>query len=148
MPDVMDFIFPKAQPDDPEAYEEGEKLPPSWSFENDKEVQDEIEEYVKKGYLRRVRGREALVREVGKYPVISNFHVLKRSKNGKVKRRLIIDLRKSGMTARTKRTHRVVLPRGTDVVRDLLGVEDFLVVVVKLFSDFVAALEVFVVGIE
>ena len=57
---------------------------------------------------------------MGGEPVLSRFAVLTRSKNGRTKRRLILDLKQSGVTACTQQAYRVVLPRGSDTIRDAL----------------------------
>ena len=80
----------------------------------------ELQDFVQTKYLQKVTSKADLEALVGKGAVISKFHVVERVKFGKVKRRLILDLKQSGMTKRTRRTRRVVLPRATDLVQDLL----------------------------
>lgn len=43
---------------------------------------------------------------LGSDTVVSAFHVLKKEKNGKIKRPLILDLKRSGVSQRTKHTPR------------------------------------------
>ena len=43
-----------------------------------------------------------------------------KEKNGNVEKRPILDLERSGTSQRTRKTHRVTLPRHSDLVRDIL----------------------------
>ena len=46
--------------------------------------------------------------------------VVAKEKHGKVKKRLILDLKRSGISNRTRKTHRVTLPRLSDLIQDIL----------------------------
>eukprot|EP00971_Amphidinium_carterae_P256783 5098471-Amphidinium_carterae.1 len=59
--------------------------------------------------------------ELGGTPVLSRFGVLRRVKDGVTKRRVILDAKQSGITAHTRPTYRVELPRATDVVNSVLS---------------------------
>ena len=64
--------------------------------------------------------KDTLEERLGQDYVVSQFVVISKTKNNETKRRLILDLKKSGISARTRRTNRVVLPRATDAVHDSL----------------------------
>ena len=53
-------------------------------------------------------------------PVLSRFGLIVRNKDGKIKKRIILDEKQSGVTGSTRRTHRLLLPRGSDVTDDNL----------------------------
>ncbi len=52
--------------------------------------------------------------------MVSKFLVVTKERHGKVKHRLVFDLKRSGVSAAARATHRVVLPRASDVVTDVL----------------------------
>ena len=56
----------------------------------------------------------------GAPPHFSRFGLIAKMKDGKVKKRIILDCLASGLWKRTKRRFRMILPRLTDVVQDLL----------------------------
>jgi hypothetical protein len=89
-------------------------------FEHDDDAVSEVRAYADKGYLQRFKSLEEVREHLGAEPTISRFAVLKRVKNGKTKKRVILDLKQSSVSACTQQTHRVVLPRATDLVQDLL----------------------------
>ena len=90
-------------------------------FEHDQEAVDEVRSYAEKGYLKVLRSLRAVKRYLkGRTPILSKFAVLKKVNNGRVKKRIILDLKQSGVTRCTRQTHRVVLPRASDVVHDIL----------------------------
>ena len=85
----------------------------------DAEAMRQIEDYARRGWLEEVTKEEQEER-FGQDYVVSQFVVLTKTKNNKTKRRLILDLKKSGVSARTRHTNRVALPRATDAVHDSL----------------------------
>ena len=86
----------------------------------DQEALAEIERFTAEGWLEKFDKKEDAEKALGGPIVVSPFHVIIKNKNGKVKRRLILDLKRSGISARTRHTHRVVLPRISDAVQDAL----------------------------
>ena len=54
--------------------------------------------------------------ECGNDFTVSDFCVVVKEKQGKIKRRLILDIKRSGISRRTRKTHRGVLPRLSDLV--------------------------------
>lgn len=79
-----------------------------------------IESFQAKGWLMEYQDAGEVRRVLGADAVISAFHVLRKEKNGRVKRRLILDLKRSGVSRRTSHTRRIVLPRVSDAVRGAL----------------------------
>ena len=75
---------------------------------------------IAKKYLLKFDSEEDLVKYLGSGFVASKFHVLLRRKRGKKKLRLILDLTRSGMSKRTEKSHRIVLPRISDAIHDAL----------------------------
>jgi hypothetical protein len=57
----------------------------------------------------------------GEDPVLSKFAVLERIRKGKVKRRVILDIKESGIRASTKRGYRILLPRTIDAINGTLS---------------------------
>ena len=122
MPDEMDAVFPKAQPKDkdyvPEPFED-EVGDPTPQFEADQLSIQELMDFTEKKYLQCFDSFAELCQTLGE-PVVSKFHTIVKEKGGKVRRRTILDLKRSGMTRRTAKTHRVVLPRVSDLITDIL----------------------------
>ncbi|CAK0821560.1 unnamed protein product, partial [Prorocentrum cordatum] len=122
---AVDKIFPRPEaplcPGMPrDTYLPPEEFENYASFDRDAEAAEEVKEFVSKGYLHECDTLQQLREYLGAEPVISRFAVRVRERHGKIKRRLILDLRQSGVTSCTRQTHRVPLPRGSDAVRDVL----------------------------
>eukprot|EP00959_Pyramimonas_sp_CCMP1952_P099782 2086375-Pyramimonas_sp.AAC.1 len=83
---------------------------------NDDAAVDEVRGYVEKGYLAEFDTYRELCE-----PVFSKFCVLERLKAGRLKRRLILDLKRSLVTFRTKQSFRVILPRVSDLLGDAMA---------------------------
>jgi len=110
-------VFPPADPgDEPENFDTEEIVLTSRACDDD-DAMKQIFDYEAKGWIERFT-REQLQERFGQDFVVSNFCVLE--KKGGKKKRLIMDLKQSGMSARTRKTHRVVLPRISDAVQDAL----------------------------
>ena len=90
------------------------------SFENDDESVNEVLKYRDKGYLLEFNSQEELRAYLGAEPIVSKFAVLWKWRDGAWKKRVILDLKASSVTACTRATHRVVLPRVSDAVQDVL----------------------------
>ena len=86
----------------------------------DQEAMSEIRSFAEAGWLSEFDTIGELESSLGGPAVISPFHVVVKHRSGKIKRRLILDLRRSGISARTRHTHRVVLPSISDAVQDAL----------------------------
>ena len=73
-----------------------------------------------KGLLATFGSYDDLVSHVGCRPTISRVGVLEKISAGKVKRRVIVDSRQSGVSGVTRKPERVALPRLLDVVNNAL----------------------------
>ena len=82
------------------------------------------------------------VKYLGSEPILSRFRVLKRCKGGRLKKRVVLDVKESRVTSITRRTHRVVHPRISDAIADALEMMSHLEPgqeVERLVLDFVDA---------
>jgi hypothetical protein len=57
---------------------------------------------------------------LGGKAVLSKLGLIKKMRNGKMEKRIILDLKESSVTASSSRSNRVVLPRATDQIQNLL----------------------------
>ena len=116
----LDGVFPVDSHEEPgdEALCTQDGVPMS-SVADDPEAMKHIQEYVDQGWLEHTT-RAKLQEEYADDHTISEFCCITKVKNGNTKRRTILDLKKSGVSKRTRKTHRVVLPRLSDPVQDLL----------------------------
>ena len=95
-------------------------------FVNDKNIDtdpaagEELNAFADKGYLLRHNSLRDCSAKLKGRAVISKFRLLKRMRAGKIKMRIILDLKESQITFHSGKTCRVVLPRGTDHIRNLL----------------------------
>ncbi len=86
--------------------------------ENKTDAELEIARYEKEGYVARISREEGQKRYAG--GTISRLGlVLKVKENGEKKRRVVIDLRRSGGNAKSSLPEKLVLPRPVDVMRML-----------------------------
>ena len=118
-PEGIDGIFPLADTE-LEEFEADECISTQSAESLDNDSMEQIEGYAKKGWLEET-SRQELIQEFGSDFTVSRFCVISQEKQGKIKQRLILDLKKSGISRRTRKTHRVILPRLSDLVQDLLS---------------------------
>ena len=85
----------------------------------DEEAKDQIRQNADQGWLEQT-SHEKLERSYGRGCTVSDFCVVAKEKQGKVKKRLILDLKRSGISNRTRKTHRVAFPRLSDLIQDML----------------------------
>ena len=86
--------------------------------ENQEDAMLEIQRYEKEGYVQRLPKSEGLSRYAN--GTISRLGlVLKVKENGEKKRRVVIDLRRSGGNNKSKLPEKLVLPRPCDIIRML-----------------------------
>eukprot|EP00434_Breviolum_minutum_P034288 symbB.v1.2.030341.t1/scaffold3410.1/size62789/2 len=86
--------------------------------DNKADAEIEIQRYEKEGYVRRIEKEKALKLYPG--GTISRLGlVLKMKESGEKKRRVVIDLRRSGGNSKSSLPEKLVLPRPVDVVRML-----------------------------
>ncbi|CAK0895402.1 unnamed protein product, partial [Prorocentrum cordatum] len=84
------------------------------------EAVEEIKSYASLGWLASAASFEECCERLGGAPVLSKFVLLTKVKEGETKRRLVINLKASSVTAATAKTHRVPLPGVMDAVQDVL----------------------------
>ena len=107
--------------------EEMEFADPQWrriyeAVEADEHAWEEVQRLVKLGYLRQCDNLEQCARLTGADPVVSKFGLVIKEKNGKTKRRLILDSKESGVTQCAKKNQRILLPTVISLVFDLLAI--------------------------
>ena len=88
------------------------------SFHNYSGVEDDpealaiLDGYIRNGWLAEFPTMSELTSYVGGTPVLSKFAcITKQRADNTLKRRIIMDSKKSGVTAATKKQYRAVLPR-------------------------------------
>ena len=91
-------------------------------FEVDDGAVNEVLAYAKRDppFLLELDSWDEVVQYLGSEPILSRFGVLKRWKGGRLKKRVVLDVKESRVTCITRRTHRVVLPRISDAIADAL----------------------------
>ena len=86
---------------------------------NGPDAERPILEFASRGWLRKTT-REELRENCGDDFAISDFCVITKETAGRMKKKIILDLKKSGVSRRIRKTHRAVLPRFTDAIKDIL----------------------------
>ena len=89
-------------------------------FDNDQECFNELWSFVERGKLKAFKNLEECREYLGAEPLLSRFGVLSRTKNGRTKKRIILDCKQSGLSKKTRREFKIMLPKLTDLVRDSL----------------------------
>ena len=114
-------IFPVVEDDmdDPELLFTDERL--YNDHDASEHAVEQFEAFARKGYVKEFGSLQELRDHLGEEPVLSELHVLERIKNGKVKRRIILDCKRTGLSRSSARAERTVLPRAMDVVSDLMA---------------------------
>eukprot|EP00971_Amphidinium_carterae_P348913 6490740-Amphidinium_carterae.1 len=123
-PELARTFPPKRQSEliDPDALFTDEALFSNYvAFERCAEARETIQEYIRKGYLQRLGTMDQATMALGRRPVLSRFGVIERVRENKVKRRVILDAKQSGITAATQTSYHVSLPKATDVVNAILS---------------------------
>ena len=98
------------------------------SFANYKGVEDDpdalaiVEGYISNGWLREFDTLEELTVFVDGPPILNKFACISKTRlDGTVKRRIIMDSKKSLVTDASKKQYKAVLPRATDLITDFLA---------------------------
>jgi hypothetical protein len=92
------------------------------SVEDDDYAWDEVQRLVQKGFLAEARNLSECKSILnGDTPVVSKFGMVIKEKGGKVKRRLILDAKESGITNCGRKNERIILPTVVDLVFDSLS---------------------------
>ena len=119
-------IFPSSRSGQQTVEDEGTEFEVLRGLNNYTSVQDqpdeaeiEIQRYMSKGYVKKMTWDEVEER-LGKIGTVSKLAlILKQKADNTVKRRIVIDLRRSGGNLRAKVEERLILPRISDVLRSL-----------------------------
>jgi len=118
-------IFPRNEPDeecDPEEmFTNYDDFEPYASVEDDDEAWAEVQRFVSKRWLGEYTSLEEVERVLGEKPILSKFGLVIKMRNGKLKRRLILDSKSSGVSIYASKRERVILPRLLDIIFDILG---------------------------
>ena len=89
-------------------------------MDEDENVWSQVHEFVDKGFLKAFDSLQECEVYLGGPPVLSRFGQVTKVRFGKLKRRLILDVKQSRVKEGTQKVHRVPLPRATDVVCDIM----------------------------
>ena len=89
-------------------------------IDEDDEVFAQIEAFTAKGYLKQFADLEACTAYLGAPPLVSCFGAITKVRHGEIKRRIILDVKRSRVKECTRKVHRVPLPKVTDVAYDIL----------------------------
>ena len=81
---------------------------------------EKISDLLEKGFARAFDSLQELRRHLRNKPVVSDLIVVTKISAGGVKKRIIIDLRRSGVSRSSFKSERVMLPRALDLVWDVL----------------------------
>ena len=95
---------------------------PYASVESDDMAWEEILGMVQKRWLRRFDTLEEVTCYLGEAPVLSKFGMLTKVRGGRVKRRLILDGKVSGVSAVASKLERILLPKLLDVAVDVMDI--------------------------
>ena len=107
-------------PEDPENLDSGYEFINHSCAASDPEVARQLQDYAGRGGLEEVT-YQSLQDKFGANYTVSDLCIVAKTENGITKKRMILDLKASGVSKRTKKTHRVVLPRLSDLVQDVLS---------------------------
>ena len=119
-------VFPLAQLNDEDVLEPEDLEGDVEIFRNyagmdeDENVWSQVHEFVEKGFLKAFDSLPECEEYLGGTPVLSRFGQVTKVRFGKLKRRLILDVKQSRVKEGTRKVHRVPLPRATDVVYDIM----------------------------
>lgn len=116
-------IFP---PDVPGDFHEGAELPDHTLHKNYTSVDDdpaagpEVERLIETGFVQAFSTHDELSKWLGGPPHLSKLGMITKEKDGRVKRRLILDCKESGVNRLARSGGRLILPRVSDIVDDAL----------------------------
>ena len=88
--------------------------------EQDNEVASELDRQVRAGYAISFDTLEECEAYLKASPVLSKIGVIRRMRNGKLKIRMVVDSKQSGVSRATRKFERTLLPRALDVVLDAM----------------------------
>ena len=116
-------IFPKSDDYDPENVEQ---LPDPHSHLNygsvelDEAAEPEIQRLIATGFVRSFNNYKQFEQWLGGAPHLSKLGMITKEKEGRIKRRLILDCKESGVNQKAQKGGRLILPRISDAVEDAM----------------------------
>ena len=116
-------IFPKSDEYDPEVMEQ---LPDPHSHENYSSVEQdeaagpEIQRLIATGFVKSFNNYKHFEDWLGAKPHLSKMGMITKEKEGRIKRRLILDCKESGVNRKAQKGGKLTLPRISDAVEDAL----------------------------
>jgi len=117
-------IFPRNEPSEASSIDEEQSNPdtfiPYSSVEQDDDAWAEIQRIRDKKWIKQFDTLEEMVTYLGDDPILSKFGMVVKVRFDKVKKRLILDSKKSGVSAAASKLERVILPRLLDAALDIL----------------------------
>ena len=78
-------------------------------FDEDTDAVSEVHSFWKKGYLKRFETLEETRKYLGRDPILSRFGCITKTKDGRTKKRIILDLKQSRVTKCTKKAWRTTV---------------------------------------
>ena len=85
---------------------------------------DILDGYVTNGWLAEFSTLEELTEYVEGPPVLNKFAcIVKQKPDGSTKRRIIMDSKRSSVTAASRKMYKATFPRATDLVADILSLQ-------------------------
>lgn len=116
-PNEQDYV----EPDDM-LFEDPEWRRSYESVEQDEHAWAEVQRLTGLGYLKQFDDLEKCKQEVGDVPVVSKFGMIIKERGGRIKRRLILDSKESGVTQCARKNQRILLPSVISLVFDILAI--------------------------
>ena len=89
-------------------------------MDDDQDALAEITKMYERGWLERYQNYQEVVDALGVKPVLSKLGIIEKISSGKLKRRVIVDSKRSGVSAAARKPERIVLPRIQDLVDNTL----------------------------
>ena len=86
--------------------------------EDDQEVADELDRLHEQQFVRKFDSLESVSKYLKGPPVLSKLGVIRKTRGGITKNRLVVDSKRSRVSSATRKFERTLLPRALDVVHD------------------------------
>ena len=121
-------VFPIVPADERPAVEDPEALHTDFDefvnylgTECDDDAFQELERLVGKKFVRRFDTLDEVIRFLdGETPVLSRIGIITKLRGGKLRKRIVLDLKQSGLTSASAKTERVLLAKALDPIWDML----------------------------
>ena len=121
--DPSNVFPPSAAEDTPEALDyvvDPDKHVNYTSVDEDPMAEPEVQRLIATGFVWATKDYHEFVRRIGGKPHFSKLGMITKEKDNKIKRRLILDCKESGVNRTAAKGGRLTLPRATDAVDDAL----------------------------